>query len=120
MDSNARVGTKLAITLSPTYKNYFGDRTIFKYPYTVQESFTEGQMALTFADGSIAQFVPLQFHIHAPSEHTFDGALRDLELHFVHLYEGGALGAVIGVSFDRVAGGNEDNYCKGYFITLLF
>jgi hypothetical protein len=26
------------------------------------------------------------------------------------LYTGGALGAVIGVSFDRVAGGNEDNY----------
>jgi carbonic anhydrase len=26
------------------------------------------------------------------------------------LYAGGGLGAVIGVSFDRVAGGNEDNY----------
>jgi hypothetical protein len=26
------------------------------------------------------------------------------------LYAGGGLGAVIGVSFDRVAGGNDDNY----------
>ena len=54
--------------------------------------------------------MPAQFHIHAPSEHTFDGVSRDLELHFVHLYAGGGLGAVIGVTFDRVAGGNKDNY----------
>ncbi len=67
-------------------------------------------MSLTFADGSMSQFLPAQFHIHAPSEHTFDGVSRDLELHFVHLYAGGGLGAVIGVTFDRVAGGNKDNY----------
>ena len=67
-------------------------------------------MTLTFADGSMSQFVPAQFHLHAPSEHTFDGVNRDLELHFVHTYVGGALGAVIGVSFDRKAGGNEDNF----------
>jgi carbonic anhydrase len=67
-------------------------------------------MLLTFADGSMSLFVPAQFHLHAPSEHTFDGVSRDLELHFVHTYVGGALGAVIGVSFDRKAGGNEDNF----------
>ena len=52
----------------------------------MQESFTEGEMVLTFADGSMAYFVPAEFHIHAPSEHSFDGVLRDLELHFFHLY----------------------------------
>lgn len=67
-------------------------------------------MVLTFADGSMAQFVPAEFHIHAPSEHSFDGVLRDLELHFFHLYAGGGSGAIIAVSFDRVAGGNDDNY----------
>ena len=66
-------------------------------------------MTLTFADGSKSAFVPAQFHIHAPSEHTFDGAYRDLEIHFVHTYVGGALGAVIGVTFDRVAGGKNEN-----------
>ena len=67
-------------------------------------------MSLTFADGSMSWFLPAQFHIHAPSAHTFDGVSRDLELHFVHTYVGGALGAVIGVTFDRQAGGNTENY----------
>ena len=67
-------------------------------------------MTLTFADGEMSEFVPLQLHTHAPSEHTFDGVSRDLELHFVHTYVGGAFGAVIGVTFDRLAGGNTENY----------
>ena len=29
-------------------------------------------------------YVPLQFHYHAPSEHTIDGYSYDLELHIVH------------------------------------
>ena len=33
----------------------------------------------------------------------------DLEVHIVHLYSTGGLGAVIGIMFDRVAGGNSDN-----------
>lgn len=101
---------RLAITLDSTYKNYFGDRVILKETYTIKEGFTDGGMSLTFYDGSMSSFVPAQFHIHAPSEHTFDGVSRDLELHFVHLYAGGGLGAVIGVTFDRVAGGNKDSY----------
>jgi len=31
-------------------------------------------------------------------------------MHFVHLYEDGSLGAVIGVMFDRLKGGNHDNF----------
>jgi carbonic anhydrase len=54
--------------------------------------------------------VPLQYHVHAPSEHTIDGYSCDLEMHFVHLYEDGSLGAVIGVMFDRLKGGNHDNF----------
>lgn len=52
--------------------------------------------------------------MHAPSEHTHDGSHYDLEMHFVHLINGGenfagiADYAVIGVFFDRSAG-NTDN-----------
>ena len=38
----------------------------------------------------------LQFHFHAPSEHTVAGALYDMEMHLVHESENGTL-AVIGV-----------------------
>ena len=75
-------------------------------------------MVLTFADGSMAQFTPANFHIHAPSEHSFDGVLRDLELHFVHLYAGGGLGAIIAVSFDRIEGGDDDNYFLDQIIPI--
>ena len=47
--------------------------------------------------------------MHAPSEHTIDGQSLDLELHFVHTYIDGSLGAVIGVFFDREKGGNGNN-----------
>ena len=30
------------------------------------------------------EFVPLQLHFHAPSEHTFNGKHYDLELHIVN------------------------------------
>jgi carbonic anhydrase len=38
----------------------------------------------------------VQFHFHAPSEHTIDGAPTAMETHFVHQNEAGEL-AVIGV-----------------------
>jgi carbonic anhydrase len=40
----------------------------------------------------------LQFHFHSPSEHTWSGAYRDLEVHLVHRSLSGTL-LVIGVSF---------------------
>ena len=76
-----------------------------------------GEYHLNFADGSMSVFRPLQFHFHAPSEHTIEGNFFDLELHVVHLYaEDNGLGAVIGFMFDRVAGGNYDNDFLDAFI----
>ena len=72
--------------------------------------FEEGELGITFADGTEATFVPLQFHFHAPSEHTVNGRYYDLEMHIVHKYkDSGKLGAVIGIFFDRLAGGNRVN-----------
>ena len=54
-------------------------------------------------------FAPIQFHIHAPSEHTFNGKYYDLELHIVHVdYKSSNL-AVLAIYFDVAAGGNTDN-----------
>lgn len=42
----------------------------------------------------------LQFHFHAPSEHTVEGAYYPMEMHFVHQSEDGAL-AVVGVLIEE-------------------
>ena len=44
----------------------------------------------------------LQFHLHAPSEHTVDGRRYPMEMHFVYQAEGGAL-AVLGVLIEEGA-----------------
>lgn len=44
----------------------------------------DAELQLTFADGSKSYYEPLQFHWHAPSEHTVNGKQYDLEVHFVH------------------------------------
>lgn len=54
--------------------------------------------------------------MHAPSEHTHDGNHYDLEMHFVHMINGGenyadvADYAVIGVFFDRSAGNTDNSF----------
>ena len=52
---------------------------------------------------------PLDFHFHAPSEHTFDGKHYDLEMHFVHVDYNKKKLAVIAVFFDQAAGGRKTN-----------
>ncbi|KAG7388004.1 hypothetical protein PHYPSEUDO_013256 [Phytophthora pseudosyringae] len=44
------------------------------------------------------KYYTVQFHFHAPSEHTVNGKARAMELHLVHQAEDGAL-AVVGVFF---------------------
>jgi carbonic anhydrase len=54
---------------------------------------------LTVGDKSYAL---VQFHFHAPSEHTVDGRYLPMEMHFVHQADDGAL-AVVGVLIDEGA-----------------
>ncbi len=54
---------------------------------------------LTVGDKSYAL---VQFHFHAPSEHTVDGERFPMEMHFVHQATDGAL-AVVGVLIDEGA-----------------
>lgn len=98
------------------YKN-FSQRTVKLTKYSlVIDTTPEGGDALpeyqiNFHDGSKTVYTPLQFHFHAPSEHTVNGRLYDLELHIVHQKKNTnvELGAVIGVFFDVEAGGSTPN-----------
>jgi len=74
----------------------------------VSGSLGNGTMDLTREDG-MSEWRPLQFHFHAPSEHTVNGRHMDLEMHIVHLTPDFELGAVLGIFFDMEQGGNGEN-----------
>lgn len=60
------------------------------------------------------QYKPLQFHFHAPSEHTVDGKHYDLEMHIVHANSDSSALSVVGVFFDmKVGGTTESEFLKG-------
>lgn len=76
---------------------------------TYQVPFTDGSIAFWDENDQLETFQILQFHVHAPSEHTFDGKNYDLEVHFVHKsYTENKL-AVLAVFFDTKAGGDKTN-----------
>ena len=78
-------------------------------------SFVEPMEAGQEVPNEAIKATPAQMHLHAPSEHTIDGKSFDVEIHFVNLFESMENGttytkaAVIGVMFDRAAGGSESN-----------
>ena len=53
---------------------------------------------MTFADGTKGKYNPLQFHVHAPSEHVLNGDYFDMEMHIVHQDSAGEY-AVLGFFF---------------------
>jgi carbonic anhydrase len=63
--------------------------------YTIVVS-VEGAGGLTLGG---TEYTLAQFHFHAGSEHTIDGAQYPLEVHFVHVSEAGEL-AVVGMMFE--------------------
>jgi len=113
--------TQLAETLKilkGTYKNFEGLSGLYMLDkgYTIQANLPggisggNGGYKRIFWNGHSGQFESLQFHVHAPSEHTVNGYHFDLELHVVHLFADGTLGGVIGVFFDRKKGGETENF----------
>ena len=62
--------------------------------HTIQVDFAAGNGNTIVVDGILHEL--LQFHFHAPSEHTIAGASFAMELHLVHKNAGGGL-AVVGV-----------------------
>jgi carbonic anhydrase len=67
-----------------------------------------GRLEVLFNDGQKGQFKPLQFHVHAPAEHTVNGHRYPLEFHLVHVDAAtGVPAAVIGVFFEE---SDDPNY----------
>lgn len=66
-----------------------------------------GEMNVTFPHGDDDTYIPLNFHFHAPSDHTIRGKNFDLEMHIVHVRKSNKeLGAVLTIPFDTKLGGN--------------
>jgi carbonic anhydrase len=66
--------------------------------HTIQVNSKTGEKLTV--DGNV--YALLQFHFHAPSEHTVDGRHLPMEMHFVHQADDGAL-AVVGVLVEEGA-----------------
>ena len=66
------------------YMNYPDGKFMTLTSHSLQMDFTDGEFQLTFPDGSMSLFEPLQLHFHSPSEHTVEGKHHDLEMHIVH------------------------------------
>ena len=81
--------------------------------HTVQETYDAGS-TLSRA-GSPAKLTLTQFHFHAPSEHTVDGASYPMELHLVHVDAAGKPAAVVGVF---IKAGNDNTALAAAFKAL--
>lgn len=46
-------------------------------------------------------------HVHAPSEHTFNGETKDVELHLIHQAYNSSSVAIVAIFFDVEEGGNK-------------
>jgi len=77
--------------------------------YTNLYSFSDGYLALWDELNNLDTYQLLQFHLHAPSEHTFDGKNYDVEIHFVHKHTSLNKLVALGIFFDVSAGGDKEN-----------
>ena len=116
---SSQLSPQTKIEMKGGYKNYVGANqiSVIDKGYTIQSNFPgdlgqNGEFDRDFYGKDAPEtrtLQALQMHIHAPSEHTINGYHFDAEIHVVHLYDDGSLGGVIGVLFDREAGGDTTN-----------
>ncbi|RLN94248.1 hypothetical protein BBJ28_00025738 [Nothophytophthora sp. Chile5] len=81
------------------------DLSLIGQSFNVWDVATIGSCAVSANDAS---YDMLQFHLHAPSEHTLNGKALDGEVHFVHSNTDGSALLVVGVFFEAVEGGETD------------
>ncbi|KAF1313742.1 Ein3-binding f-box protein 1, partial [Globisporangium splendens] len=60
----------------------------------------------------------LQFHMHAPSEHTLNGKVFDAEAHFVHTNSDGNALLVVGLFLERKQGATTDPWLTSVWSAL--
>jgi len=71
--------------------------------------FQDGSLVVWDNLGESKAYRLIQYHIHAPSEHTIDGKNYDVEIHMVHRSYSDNTLASVGVFFDSTAGGSDPN-----------
>ena len=72
------------------------DLNVLNNGHTIQANYGEGSTITVNGDS----YELLQFHFHAPSEHTLNGKAYDMEVHFVHKNTQGEL-AVVGIFMEK-------------------
>ena len=80
-----------------------------------------GGGSLTFDEYDVSsQWKSLQFHFHAPSEHTIDGKVFDSELHIVFkgITHPGEI-AVVGILFEEDSQAEDNKFLESLFIQDL-
>lgn len=83
--------------------------TVGDYGYTIKVAYDQGYLSVWNQESKFETFDILQFHFHAPSEHTIDKKHFDLEVHIVHIDPSNGNLAVLGFFFDREEGGDSKN-----------
>ena len=98
-----------------------GEKT-FDYSWKINVEPNGGTLDLLNGDDEHGEFQPLQFHFHAPSEHTVEGYHYPAEVHFVHLgcrnrLEGNQCGqvAVLGIFFESINPEKDNPFLEEVF-----
>lgn len=94
---------QLDISLGP-----FSPIQIYNDTTTYRVASTNGTISFKDPWNTTWQFTLSNFTVHAPSEHTFNGAHYDLEMQFYHK-DSSSNTAALAIFFDRSAGGNSKN-----------
>ena len=86
------------VKLPPIIFEYYGTTSlnIRNTGHTIEVAYPEG----SWIEVDNTRYQLLQFHFHAPSEHTMAGKPFDMEMHFVHKSEEGNL-AVVGLLIEK-------------------
>ena len=90
----------------------FQDRFSVQFPVA---PWTSGHYDLTYYDEKETRFYAQSFTFHQPSEHTFDGEHKDLELQIMHKdIETGQIGMLV-LFFDRDEGNFDNEFIRALF-----
>ena len=100
------------------YRNFtIPESEVEKGPTNVKVPLSEGKFYLTEYDNVTSAYDAVEFVFHAPSEHSIDGVLYDLEMQIIHKESGSdEISGILSILFDKNNGGDYENE----FLTSLW
>lgn len=99
------------IQVMPSYDDAL-NLTVLDKGDAIKVDFTKGFLSVWNDESHLETFDMLQFHFHAPAEHTIDGKYFALEVHLVHIDPSTGNLAVLGFYFDEEAGTKENEFLE--------